>query len=214
MKGTATFKNGKYSQQELDILFTYYPKYGTQGKKGCVARLSKIGFERTAKSLNQKARKLRLTYESIRVNRFKKGHTPHNKGKAMAMDTKAKLVNTFFKKGHTPHNTKNDGALSFRINKRTGIGYWFIRIDKANWVLLNRYLFEQHHKIKLKPHQLIRFKDGDTNNVTVGNLELMTKIKNLFKNNPRLNYSDEILTAMASLSQLQKQIRYATEQIE
>lgn len=34
------------------------------------------------------------------ISRFRKGHEPHNKGKKMSAETKAKLLPTLFKKGH------------------------------------------------------------------------------------------------------------------
>ena len=110
--------------------------------------------------------------------RFLPGHTPWNKG-IKGLDIGGK--ETRFKKGNEPHNTKYDGCITVRHHKRTNEKYKYIRIAKGKWVLLHRYIWEQH-KGKIPQGYVIRFKDGDTLNCAIDNLECISRKENLVRN--------------------------------
>ena len=110
--------------------------------------------------------------------RFKKGYRPWNKGlKGLNMGGEK----TWFKKGHEPHNTKYDGCIAVRHHKRTNERYKYIRVAKGKWVLYHRYIYEKEYGAIPKGY-IIRFKDGDTMNCTLENLECISRRENMERN--------------------------------
>lgn len=111
---------------------------------------------------------------------FKKGMTPHNKGKKMNSEVYKKVSNTFFKKGNKPHNTKQDLDISIRRDT-TGIEYKYIKLADSHWELYHRYLWKLHHGSIPKGH-IIVFKDKNSMNCTIENLEIITYKENMDRN--------------------------------
>ena len=118
--------------------------------------------------------------------RFKKGMTPWNKGKK---GLQIGGVATQFKKGNLPKNTKEDGAITIRQDKNKH-KYQFIRVSKGRWKEYHRYLWEKEYG-KLKPTDVIRFKDGNTLNCNIENLEKVTRIENM-RLNSVMRYPKEV----------------------
>jgi len=109
-----------------------------------------------------------------RESRFKKGHIPFNKGmKGIRMSPHSE-----FKKGHIPVNTLHDGAIRLRTKKNGSEKYYFIRVAKMKWVLYHRYLWEKHHGSIPKGMQ-VAFKDGNSLNCSIENLEIITRAENM-----------------------------------
>ncbi len=111
---------------------------------------------------------------------FTPGHEPWNKGKHVDIGGKA----TQFKPGHKPHNTKMDGYISIRRDK-SGRGYKYIRLAKGKWALYHRHLWEKHNGAIPGGH-VLRFKDGDSLNCSLDNLELVPRSDHV-----RLNHNRE-----------------------
>lgn len=111
---------------------------------------------------------------------FRKGHTPANKGKKMDESLKEKVAHTWFKSGNLPTNTKYDGHISARKDK-TGRVYLHVRIAIGRYVLLHRHIWEQAHG-EIPPKHVVTFKDGDTMNCSIDNLELITMKENRRRN--------------------------------
>lgn len=139
---------------------------------------------------------------------FKEGHVPSNKGKKQIFKsetTRAKSTATQFKKGNLPHNTKYDGCLSIRYDKKSNIGYVYIRISKANWQPMNRVLWEAKTGEKLTDKDNIVFKDGDQSKVVFENLVKLTH-KELMARNTIQNFPEEFKDLIRLKSRLNKQI--------
>ncbi len=120
---------------------------------------------------------LHLRPKNIRDSkgRFAKGIIPFNKGtKGLKGANK-----TSFKKGQKPFNTKFDGAISLRTD-----GYQYVRVKKAKWVLLHRYIWQQIHGTIPDKH-VITFKDKNPMNCTIDNLECISMAENRNRN---INY--------------------------
>lgn len=111
----------------------------------------------------------------MNATRFPKGHIPANKGDRGGPSLSPA---TTFKKGQKPHNTKHDGAVSVRLHRRTKTPYKFIRISAGNWVHLHRHIWEEAHGLVPKGH-IVRFKDGDTLNCSLENLEMISWEENI-----------------------------------
>jgi hypothetical protein len=112
---------------------------------------------------------------------FVKGQNPWNSGRTdLRLSPKSE-----FKKGHLPHNTKSDGTITIRNDRssKTGIlcRYKYIRISLGKWTLYQRYVYEQHHGV-IPKGCIIAFKDGDSMNCTIDNLECITRAENAHRN--------------------------------
>lgn len=113
---------------------------------------------------------------------FKKGQVSWNKGLSLP-----NIPNSGqFKKGTVPGNTLYDGAIVFRKRKnRVNQDYYFIRVAKNKWIHYHVYLWEQTYG-PIPKGCIIRFKDGDHKNVTLKNLEMITRKENLVLNSPEV----------------------------
>jgi len=112
--------------------------------------------------------------------RFTPGHTPANKGKRMDDQTYQKVKKTMFKKGNRPHNWKPDGTIVERKDS-SNRAYLYYKISDSNWVLYhNKIWIDYHGNIPAK--HVISFKDGNTFNCDISNLELISMAKNAIRN--------------------------------
>lgn len=121
-------------------------------------------------------------------SQFKKGHVSFNKGRKqteyMTKEAIERTKKTRFKKGNEPHNTKEkDGTITIRRDhlKRKGKPYKFIRLSKGNWIPLHQYKWEVKYGRQPKG-SVLRFKDGNTLNCSLKNLELITRKENMKRN--------------------------------
>lgn len=134
---------------------------------------------------------------------FLKGHVPFNKGKKqqefMSEEVIQKTIATRFKKGQIPVNVKNVG-----YERITRDGYVEIKTEKG-FVLKHRMLWEKYYGTIPKRH-VIRFKNGNKQDVRIENLELVT-FENNMKDNTIHNYPPEIKTAMRRISKLKRMIK-------
>ncbi len=195
-----------WTQEELEFLQEHYPDNYTED----IA----LALERPMRAVYDKARKLGLkkTKEFIRsvgkagcnhpkavASRFQKGQAPANKGKGMTAELREKVKHTWFQKGNKPANTKTDGALSKRAD-----GYWWIRVGLAKWVPMHVHVWEQHNG-PVKPGDVIKFRDGNTDNYEIDNLVLSDRKSNMLDNSIH-NYPVELKQAIRSFHKLNKVI--------
>jgi len=136
--------------------------------------------------------------------RFKKGQIPQNKGKKMSPEQYEKCSKTMFKKGNKPHNTKFDGCLSIRRDKRTNRAYLYIRLSEGKWDEYHRYLWEKENGKIPEGFKLV-FKDGNTSNMAIDNLELVSD-QELMRRNTIHRYPDDLKSAIIGLRKLKKQL--------
>lgn len=127
-----------------------------------------------------------LISQRILDSRIKKGTVPPNKGKKqseyMSPEAIARTAETRFKKGNLPHNCFHEvGRISVRNDKR-GTPYKHICVRIGVWVPLHTHIWEQEYG-KLPKGHCLWFKNGDTLNCTLENLELITRAENLERNN-------------------------------
>ena len=84
-----------------------------------------------------------------------------------------------FKKGSVPFNHRP--LYSERIDVKDG--YILIKVAEPNvWKLKHRWIYENHHKIKLTSDDVIIFKDGDKTNIHIDNLLRISRTENLKMN--------------------------------
>lgn len=130
--------------------------------------------------------------------RFKKGNTPHNKGKKGMGGWKP----TQYKKGHIPATYLPVG--SERVN---GDGYVDIKVaDPNKWRGKHILIWEQHNGPIPEGHAII-FADRDKRNFNIDNLLCITRAQLLIMNKNKLIKSDTNLTRTgAIIAELQQKI--------
>jgi hypothetical protein len=109
--------------------------------------------------------------------RFKKGQEPFNKGRRehefRSKDAIARCAATQFKAGHRPHNTRPVGYECIRMVK--GKGYIYIKVSDGDPMMMkHRWLWEQANG-PIPEGCIIIFRDGDTHNCSLENLELVSR---------------------------------------
>lgn len=139
---------------------------------------------------------------------YKKGRVPENKGLKqkdyMSAEAIQRTKATRFKKGITPPNTLYDGAISRRKDKN-GKVYKYIRVSKSNWKLLHQKVWEETNG-KIPSGKVLWFKDGNSENCTLENLELITREESMYRNSVR-NYPREVIPSLLVLNKLNKKIK-------
>ena len=133
---------------------------------------------------------------------FKKGHEPHNKGGKMPPHVYEKAAPTMFKPGQKPMNTREPNATSIRDN--SGRAYHYTKIKDGVWKLTHRVIWEEVHGEIPKGH-IVRFKDGNTMNLSILNLECIPMRKNMIKNTIQ-RYPKDLQLVMKLRSKLNKTI--------
>ena len=135
--------------------------------------------------------------------RFKKGNISHNKGVKMPDEVYNKVKPTMFKAGAQPHNTLPIGSIRIQ-EKRGDIPYQFIKLSNQNWQPLHRYYWEQVNG-KIAKGMVLRFKDGNSMNCELNNLELLTQQQNMMLNTMH-KYPAEIKEVLKLRNKLNKLI--------
>lgn len=168
----------KWTTKEEMILKDVYP---AKGIKGVIKELAFYGFTRNKSQVKNKVVKLGLRYFGSN-NYFKKGLTPWNKGLKMPESIVEKTKATRFKKGNLPHNTKCDNTISFRSDSGTGKVYKYIRISLGKWIPLHQKMWIDANG-EIPKGYVVVFKDKDTMNCNLSNLELISRAELLMRNN-------------------------------
>ncbi|MDH7463948.1 HNH endonuclease [Chitinophagaceae bacterium 26-R-25] len=141
---------------------------------------------------------------------FKKGNISHNKGKKqdeyMSKEGIVRCSGTRFKKGNLPHNTKpSDGEITIRTDTKSKRQYKYIRLGLSNWYPYHQYLWEAQHG-KISPGYCLWFRDGNSLNCTLENMELISRKEQMTRNTIQ-RYPEEVKTAIRRISKLKKLIR-------
>lgn len=116
-----------------------------------------------------------------KVYRWEKGNVPPNKGKKTPSVVYEKVQRTMFKKGNIPHNAKKDWQEVLR-KQSDGKKYIMIKVPE-NKQLINKHvwLWEQLYGKVQKGFNVV-FKDGNTLNCTIENLECISNAELMQRN--------------------------------
>ena len=133
-------------------------------------------------------------------SRIKKGDVSFNKGKKqseyMSPEAIAKTAATRFKKGLVPHNTLHDGIIKLRRHKKNSHEeYYYIRVALGKWEPLHRHLWEKANG-KIPKGMKLAFRDGNTSNCKLENLELVTAAEMMRRNTVHANYPKDLCLAI------------------
>lgn len=139
--------------------------------------------------------------EFVDQGRFKKGQLPWLTGmKGLRFAGSAK---TWFRKGQKPKNTLYDGAITIR-KYSDGTRYQFVRLANRKWQPLHQYLWNQANG-KPKKGWIVVFKNKNTMDCRIENLETITRIENM-KRNTIHRYDPELKAAIRKHSKLKRAI--------
>ena len=184
----------KAQEQQIKDEFLLKPINALKRELGCsygrIMRFLKINNLEIPKELIQK-RKLEASY--------KKGSIPFNKGKKqtefMSPEGILQAKKTMFQKGRKPHNIHPDGDGAIVLRKDvSGKFYKYIRIKKNVWKLYHREIWEKNHG-EIPPNHIVVFKDKNTENESLENLELISMTENMYRNSFH-SYPKEIIPSL------------------
>lgn len=172
-------------------------------------RAHSLGLKKSEEYLKELNKELGTALAKANIGkRFEKGHTPANKGKKqseyMSANAIARTKNTRFKKGSVPSNVVPVGTISERRNERRGTVYLYIKEKEHHWEQLHRHVWKNHYGEIPKGHNII-FKDGNTLNCEIDNLECVSDEKNMLRNSIQ-RYPEELRDVMQLTGRLKKKI--------
>lgn len=206
----------KWTAEEDKIMIEYYPNSAMNEMLLLLPNRTELAIYQRSNVLkirksdeffnSENSGRLQKGDTSGRAYRFQKGHEAWNKG--LKGQCAAGSEKGWFKKGNLPPNTKHDGYISIRKDN-SGNSYQYIRVALGKHVQLQRHIWEQHNG-KIPPKHCVIFKDGDTFNCDISNLECISMKENM-KRNSLLNYPEEIRENVILTNKLIKTIRDGTE---
>ena len=191
-----------WKDTEIDFLKTNIKKHSIKA----IAKLMKKSSVSVSKKLHE------LGYSEFLKQRekesfFKKGSIPFSKGKKQTDYASPEAIERMkkgqFKNGHKPHNTNEIGYETFRSDK-SGRNYIFIKTE-TGMRLKQVHIWEQANGKVPKGHKVV-FKDGNTMNCNIDNLELLSNAQ-LLERNSLNNYPKDIIEIIRIKSKINKQIR-------
>lgn len=145
--------------------------------------------------------------------RFNKGSVPSNKGKKQTEYMSAEAIerskSNRFKKGDLPHNSigVKDGDIRIRQDNKTLNNpkpYKFIRLSLGKWYPLHQKIWEDQNG-KVSKGMCLWFKDGDTLNCVIENLELITRAENMRRNSIS-QYPEELKMTIKLTNKIKRKI--------
>lgn len=185
-------QNRQYTAEEREFLREYVP--GHSYKETCKAFNERFPEIRESQV---KAYMKNNKLHSGRDCRFSKGHEPTNKGNKLTPEQYAIAKPTMFKPGHKPHNEVPVGTEVVKAD-----GYIWVKIDnkpkvspQVNWKQKHILLWEEHNGPVPKGH-LIKFLDDNRMNVTLENLQLISRAENARMNQLGLHGENPEMTKL------------------
>ena len=184
-----------FTDQELTYIHQNYDKMNTK-ELAAKLKASSNTIGKLLKTLGYGDFIRQRTLDS----RIKPGTIPPNKGKKMSPELKKRIAHTFFQKGNQPHNTLKVGDR--RVNS---YGYMEEKIAEPNkWGFVHRMMWEEANGNVPNGH-IIVFKDGDKMNISLENLECISRKENMDRNTIH-NYPDAIKENIRLTKKLQRKI--------
>ncbi len=193
----------RWKPHEVELLKQHYADSTIQElmqilNKKSGAIYNQAYFNNLKKSAQYEEKRRLQDIENLRKNttaRYKKGDTPWNKNVKAYMGANA----TSFKKGNLPHNTRSEGET--RLDKE---GYVLVKIAHKKWIRKHRVIWEQAHG-EIPKGYLIRIKDGNKENYSLDNMELITMADNM-RLNTMHRFPTELKQTIKLLKKLKKKI--------
>ena len=215
------YKRKIWTEAENDFMYNNYPDKPSEviaqelgrSLKSVYAQAKILGVKKSSEFLlsdhSGRLTKLNTLGEKFR---FRKGMVPKNKGLKqidyMTLEGIERSKHTRFKPGTIPPNTKEkDGIIVIRHGhkNRNEKPYQWTRISLGKWELLHRDIWMKANG-KIPKGMIVVFKDGNTMNCVIENLELIS-----FSENMRINsiyrFPQEVREVIRLTGKLKRKIK-------
>lgn len=211
-------KRKNWTPEEINLLVELYPETPT---KELVTRFNtsisviynkahSLGIKKSSEFISNHCRN--LDPDTGKKFRFSKGHKPWNKGlkgeeydRSLPPEILQKRNQTQFKKGHFPVTGIKERSGAVRIRKdKNGHQYKWYKVDHGKWVMLHRKLWEDAYGL-VPRGRIIVFKDGNTLNCELENLEMIDRAENMRRNTIH-NYPEDLKALIRVNSKLKKKL--------
>lgn len=166
----------RWTEAEDEVLRRRFPHERTANLLNELPRRSAISISARARKLGLKKSAAYLAspasgrLDGIRgtATRFPKGNVPWTKGRHYVAGGRA--GETRFKPGQMPHNHMPIGT-----RRKATIGQWKVKVaEPDDWRFEHRMIWEEAHG-PIPRGKVLAFRDGNQDNVTLANLELVTR---------------------------------------
>jgi hypothetical protein len=208
-----------WEEWEIQFLRNTYPNASTKALAGRLARSVSAIYGRAAVLGLHKSPEYLAGPDACRLrrgdnvgasSRFSCGHVPANKGLRRPGWSPGRMAETQFKPGARPHTWRPVGSTRF-----TKDGYLQRKISDTgypprDWVGEHILLWEKAHGPLPKGHALA-FKDRNTGNICLDNLELITR-RELMRRNTIHNYPPALVDVIRLGAALKRQLRRRNEE--
>lgn len=212
----------RWTEYEAEIMRKHYANLTMQeliallgrNDRQIYARAHLMGLKKSPGYLEAEAKRRdeRLT-ESGKKTRFNKGNPSWNAG--TSYHAGGRSVDFQFKKGASsiaaakrlkPLGAERRSKEGFLQRKVTmdGVGY-------KRWKAVHEILWEEAHG-KRPDGYLVAFKDGNRENITIENLELISRAENMRRNSILNRYTPEVIKAIRAVSRVKKKIKEKTNE--
>lgn len=190
-------------QNYLNMTMSAIARKLKRSKFGVRHRLQILGISIPAEVLKERSK----------IGLYRKGAIPMNKGKKQSEYMSAEAIENSksfrFKKGNIPHNSigKKDGDIVVRHqNKKINNPkpYKYIRLALGKWYPLHQKIWQDENG-KVPEGMCIWFKDGDTLNCTIDNLELITRAE-IMSRNTISQYPEELKQTIILTNKIKRKI--------
>ena len=184
----------------MDTIYSH-KTWDTQEDKFMMLYYANTLTKDIAKKIN---RSIDAVYKRADVLGLRKSNTFLESSKSGRFDTATAVAyNNKFKKGYIPPNTINVGGI--KLVSSNGKYYKYIKLSTSYWMPLSHYNWEKING-KIPNENIILFKDKDTMNCEVSNLECISKKENMARNTIS-NYPSELLPIIHLNKQIKKQLK-------
>lgn len=154
---------------------------------------------------------LELIEQRKKDSRIKKGNIPLNKGKKqsewLSPESIDKISTNWFKKGQNPHNTLADFSEVKHYHKGSKKTYWMIKTPEFKRLIHKHVWLWEREYGKVKKGFNVVFKDGETLNCVIENLECISNEELMLRNSKKHSYHTELLPKYAKILTINNKIK-------
>jgi hypothetical protein len=197
----------KWTPSEIKTLKKLYPNTRMPEMQAALGKSkSAIYYKADHLGLRRSPEYMQMQWDSQKginnnpATNFPKGLIPWNKGKKY--QAHPNTLRTSFAKGHLPHNTaEGDGV---RRKRTSAGGHWFQRVALGKWVEVKTLVWEAENG-PIPPKHVLRFIDGDPDNLALENIECIHRSQNMARNTVH-QYPEEVKQQIRALAGFKRKL--------